>query len=317
MSAIERLPIAVVSVSGGKDSQATANLAIERYGKDRVVLVHADTGHEHEATVEFVRHDLPAMLGLPIHIVRADFSAEISRKRLYVEHEWPKKGVTAEIVARALSVLHPTSVPFLDLCLWKGRFPSRMRQFCTRELKRRPLDALMLELMSSGELVESWQGVRRDESLNRADVPDWEWAAEGWKIVRPIAGWSAEEVVASVLALGQRLNPLYSQGCSRVGCMLCINASKDDVANCARRFPQHIERIKEWESLVGRASKRGFSTLFAVSGDPTESDEVVYGRFNINSIVEWSMTSRGGKQFDLFRAVAEPPSCSSIYGLCE
>ncbi len=47
---------------------------------------------------------------------------------------------------RALAVLHPTGNPFLDLCLWKGRMPSRKAQFCTEQLKRDPMVAYQLEL---------------------------------------------------------------------------------------------------------------------------------------------------------------------------
>jgi hypothetical protein len=38
---------------------------------------------------------------------------------------------------------------------------------------------------------------------------------------------------------------------------------------------------------------------------------------NIDAVVEWSKTSRGGKQFDLLRTMNDGRSCSSIYGLCE
>ena len=48
-------PIVVVSVSGGKDSLATAQLAIDRHGRDAVRLVHFETGNEHELTERYVR----------------------------------------------------------------------------------------------------------------------------------------------------------------------------------------------------------------------------------------------------------------------
>ena len=87
-----------------------------------------------------------------------------------------------EFIARALSVLHPTGVPFLDMCLWKGRFPSRMRQFCTQYLKRLPLDDYLLERMADGLEVSSWRGVRREESQNRRDAAERELTAEGYWI---------------------------------------------------------------------------------------------------------------------------------------
>lgn len=315
---MQNLPIAVVSVSGGKDSMDTAGEAIDTYGKDRVILVHAFTGHEHELTDAYVANDIPKMTGLPVHVVKADFAKDIERKRRYVTEKWPGKGVTADIIANALEVLKPTGVPFLDLCIMKGRFPSRMAQFCTQELKRYPLDAFMFDLMAKGLTVESWQGVRRDESQTRKGALDSEMTPEGWMIRRPIAGKTAEQVIASVLARGWWLNPLYALGCTRVGCMLCINAGKDEIANCARRWPHHVDRIRAWELIVSEASKWGFATFFCAE-QPSQFDtpEDIFAAWNVDRRIEWAMTSRGGKQYDWLRSVAEPTACSSSYGLCE
>lgn len=54
--------LAIVSVSGGKDSSATALQAIEQRGHENVRLVFADTGHEHPATVEYALEYLPRRL---------------------------------------------------------------------------------------------------------------------------------------------------------------------------------------------------------------------------------------------------------------
>lgn len=322
-------PIAVVSMSGGKDSMATALRAIEEYGHDRVRLVHADTGHEEKLVEDYVRDYVPRRLNISVDIVRADFSAEIARKRIYVQDKWPAKLIdgkpgmpglsvdeAAEVVRRALSVLHPTGIPFLDLCLWKGRFPSRKAQFCTQELKRRVLDGYLLDMIDQGYRVESWQGVRRDESEARRHVLDREWTPEGWEIVRPIAGWSAQQTVDYVLSRGVELNPLYSLGCERVGCMLCINASKAEINNAARRWPEHIDRIREWERLVGMACKRGFSSLLHHADGEGGDAEFAFRHCNIDAMVDWSRTTRGGGHYDML-SMLPPPTCSSSYGLCE
>lgn len=151
--------LAVVSVSGGKDS--TALLALERYAPSRCRFVFADTGNEHEETLEYVLQYLPSVLG-PIDTVRADFTHDIARKREFVQKAWPSHGIPEEIVRHALEVLHPTDNPFLDRCLWKGRFPSRMAQFCTQSLKRIPLDRYLLDRLGEGFEVEA--GVESDET---------------------------------------------------------------------------------------------------------------------------------------------------------
>lgn len=312
-----RPPVAVVSISGGKDSNATALEAINRYGRDRVRLVHADTGHEHPITSAYVRDYLPGALGLPIEIVKADFSADFARKRLYIAEHWPAKGVPPERIDRALELLHPTGNPFLDLCLMKGMFPRRKAQFCTEFLKRNPLDAYMVGLAKAGLLVESWQGVRRDESERRKDALDWERSDWGWMIHRPIAAWTADQTFECMAKHGIKPNPLYSQGLGRVGCMPCINCQKDELREIDMRWPEEIARVVEWERLVSQTGKKGAATLLQRQDHEEGSPpDVVFAKERIEAQVEWAMTSRGGKQFDLLRAIPSL-TCSSSYGLCE
>jgi len=357
------MPLAVVSISGGKDSTATAILAIERYGRENCRFVTADTGHEHEVTIDYVTNYLPAALGVTIDVVKADFTVDIARKRRFVAEKWapdlisgrrgkwvrvaadvktpmpappadPYRGSKADgwvwsparrpmapaeaeaIVVRALGALHPTGIPFLDLCLMKGRFPSRKAQFCTEFLKRKPLDAYLKALLDQGYEAESWQGVRRDESLSRRHVLDREYRPEGWWIERPIASWTADQVFALMTAHGIKPNPLYRWGCKRVGCWTCINCGKDEVGVLGQRTPLHVVRIRTWERLVGAASKRGFSALLHHADGEGGDAEFAYQHCNIDSMIAWAKTSRGGRQFDMLRT-APPPACTSVYGLCE
>ena len=313
-----REPVAIVSLSGGKDSHATALRAIEEYGHDRVRLVFADTGHEHPQTVDFVTNYLPQAFNLPVEVVRADFTRQMAGKRDFIARNWEYMGVPLDRVDRALALLHPTGNPYLDLCMWKGRFPSRKAQFCTQELKQVPLDAYMLDRLAEGA-AESWQGVRRDESANRCDALEYEPACldRPWPIRRPIVDWTAQHAVDYVRARGHRLNPLYSQGMKRVGCMPCINCGKDELLEIARRWPEEIARVREWENLVVGVSKRGGGTFFAdpdKQGSGTRHAPRDYAR--IDAVVEWAKTSRGGRQLDLVRWLPGD-TCSSLYGLCE
>lgn len=218
---------------------------------------------------------------------------------------------------RALAVLHPTGNPYLDLCLWKGRFPSRKAQFCTEHLKRNMAVDFQLGLIDQGYTVVSWQGVRRDESMNRRDAKKYEPVGGGLHIFRPLVEWSAMDVFAYCASKGVAPNPLYKQGMSRVGCMPCINAAKDELHQIATRFPAHVERIAEWEVLVGRASKRNGATFFHMSSGKGLNNKEIVESSNVWQAVEWSRTSRGGKQFSLLTALNEPTACASSYGLCE
>lgn len=316
----------IVSVSGGKDSTALLLLAIER-GAENLQAVFADTGHEHQQTYGYVRY-LEQATGMPIRWVRADFAERIANKAIYVREKWPAKGVPAADIERALAALEkgPTGNPFLDLCIWKGRFPSTKARFCSEELKRNPIvEQVQMPLLDAGHEVISWQGVRADESPARALLKESEcvgtWPDTGGELwnYRPILKWTAEQCFDMHRRHGIKHNPLYEQGMGRVGCMPCIHARKDELLEISKRFPDEVARVAEWERIVSEASKRKSATFFSATdiGVTSNSEDTVRDA-NIFKFVEWSKTSRGGKQYDLIRAdQTDGFACSSIYGLCE
>ena len=308
-----------LSISGGKDSTATMLLAIER-DTENLSAIFADTGHEHPLTYEYIDY-LQDRLGINIQRVKADFSDRIAKKREYVKTKWVEEGVSDTIISAALDMLHPTGVPFLDLCIWKGRFPSRKAKFCTEWLKIIPIQEQVVipQLKQSDADIYSWQGIRWDESLNRASAVELEGIEPDATRVfayRPILSWTADDVFAMHRRHGVKWNPLYEQGMGRVGCMPCVNCRKDELRQISIRFPEEIERLIRWESIVSQASKRGLSTFFPAVTDPTasKSDLITCETHGIDRIVSWSKTSRGGRQFDLL--ATDAPACSSLYGLC-
>lgn len=297
--------INIVSLSGGKDSTALWLHALER-GVE-VLPVFADTGNEHSQTYEYLEY-LERQLG-PIQRIKADFSTQIERKRTWVNTKWRDEGISEQVIQQALSVLHPTGNPFLDLCVWKGRFPSTKARFCTVELKVRPFfDQIYLPLLEEGKKIVSWQGVRAQESFARSHLPEREDTPEGYEIYRPLIQWTVEDVFAMHDKYGIEPNPLYKLGMGRVGCMPCINVGKMELFEIARRFPEEVDRIAKWEEIVKLASKRNGASFLASS-----EGEHIWDK------VDWSKTVHGGKQIDLFKTLAfdDVPVCSSQYGLCE
>lgn len=275
----------VLSISGGKDSAAMWILAKKELGVE-VMPVFCDTGNEHPLTYEYVDY-LENQLG-PVKRIKADFSEKIARKRHTVQTKWRDEGISEEIIQKALEMLHPTGNPFLDLCIWKGRFPSTKARFCTQELKIIPtLEQIYIPLLEQGDKVISWQGVRAAESTARAKLSEREDTPEGYSINRPLLRWSAREVFDLHKKHKIEPNPLYKLGMGRVGCMPCINANKAELYEIQRRFPEQVKRIAEWERIVSQASKRQRATFF-FSPDGEGGYDDVYG------VVEWSKTAYGG-----------------------
>ncbi|MTC34333.1 phosphoadenosine phosphosulfate reductase family protein [Providencia alcalifaciens] len=323
--------INIVSVSGGKDSLAQWILAKE--SGVPFICVFADTGHEHPQTMEYLDY-LESKLG-KIERVKADFTRQIEGKRKFIAEKWSislveecglSHGEAAERIKQALEILKPTGNPFLDLCMWKGRFPSTKARFCTFELKHEPVrKQIVLPALQEFDDVISWQGVRAQESPERAALPVWVSDADntaGLSVYRPILNWTHEQVFALAKKHGIKPNPLYQQGCSRVGCMPCIHARKSELAEIFIRFPEEIKRVAEWERFVAACSRRGNSAFFPSTQDPVKKERriecITLESHGIETYRDWAVTSRGGRQFDLLADENANSACSSIYaGVCE
>lgn len=283
---------------------ATRLIAIQK-GIEHIAIF-ADTGNEHQITYDYIDY-LREVTG-PIITVRADFTRLFGVKTNTIDTKWKKEGVNVEVRESAKQMLKKTTGnPFLDLCLYKNRFPSTKSAFCSKELKQEPINDYIAGL--DYDRLWSWQGVRADESKNRRHLPQIEKLADDFLIIRPILGWSADRVFRMAKYHGIDPNPLYKLGFSRVGCFPCINERKEGIRRMAELFPEEIDRLRKWEEMVGRTSKRLKGTFFPASKTPTG------GIVDIDDVVQWSKTSRGGRQHQMFF----PPvgRCSSIYGLCE
>lgn len=325
--------IHIVGISGGKDSGATYLTALERGLPFRAVSF--DTGNEHPWTLEYIA-DLSAKTGgPPVETVRADFSAKMIAKARALPARWSKLGLPDDVIEAAVALLaNPTGNPFIDLCLLKGRFPSSGARFCTEELKVFPAQEHVYEpLLSVGETVVSWQGVRGQESAPRALLPVLQRleAARGRLYAyRPLHAWTVEQVFALHDRHGLRPNRLYAMGASRVGCFPCIMCRKAELAFIARGFPEVMARLRDWEARVSAASLRQAATFFYIGRDPLwfadGRPDVVPLRDGIDRMAAWSKTDKGGRQMLLdfedeterkARVAADYATACNAWGACE
>lgn len=337
-------------------------------------FLFADTGNEHPLTLEYVsylgdrlgiqietvRADFSQKFAARRERMRVDWAKELRRKQhtadckalcedlAYAERamvrgecDCPVKvspALPADLIEKAVSLMVPTGNPFLDMGMLHGRFPGSQSRFCTSELKLDPIDAIKNPLRLDGIRVVTWIGERADESAARAKKPAIERRYCSFRapevLYRPIHGWKVEEVFALAKRHGLKPNPLYLQGMSRVGCMPCIMCQKGELREIARRFPDQIERIAEWERIAGGVARhaythllQGRTTALTTSFLPTDKlpdpGNGDLRRSTIHNAVEWSKSGRGGRQYDLISAIDDvlvqdaPSLCSSKYGLCE
>lgn len=210
-------------------------------------------------------------------------------------------------------VVSPMS--FADQTRKRKTFPSRVRKWCTEELKLKPFAAELDRLREeTGDEVTVLLGIRREESAARADperTREREWSdfydCEVW---RPILEWTLADVVAEHHRAAIPLHPLYHQGAERVGCFPCVNASKAELALVGRLAPERIDEIRALELEMGTTMyTRDRRTEKRKAGDDGPSVVPI----GIDEVLRWANTDRGGKQVSL---VPMPTGCAR-WGICE
>lgn len=272
----------VASVSGGKDSGALS-LWLTEQGIDHD-RVFCDTGWERESTLEYVRDVLPRHLG-PITWLRAE------------------KQMT-------------------EMVREKGMFPSRLRRFCTVELKVKPIQKHINALVARGMDLVNAVGIRAAESKARAELTEWEWS-EGFdcEVWRPLIAWTEDDVIAIHKRHGLPPNPLYLLGAKRVGCWPCIQSSKVELRVLAMNDPQRLVQIGALEREVTASAQARADA----AGVPLKHARTFFqaprgrkGTWPIERVAAWSLTAHGASvdQGELFAPTGDDAGCMR-WGLCD
>ena len=280
--------IYIASVSGGKDSTAVS-LYLTEQGIEHE-RVFSDTGWEAQETYDYLRGPLTAAIG-PITEIRPPLQME-------------------------------------DLIRKKAMFPSRVRRFCTEELKVKPLFSYFFARMQeTGKAAINCVGIRAQESASRAVMPERDGYNDkrgSFDIWRPILHWTVEDVIAIHHRHGLRPNPLYLAGASRVGCWPCIHSRKAEIKFIADHDPSRIDLLVALEDEItqaadARAEAKGVVNVNPRTFFPGVGPESMGGRAGampILDVVEWARTGKGGRQMMLFDA-SDPDEGCMRWGMCE
>jgi 3'-phosphoadenosine 5'-phosphosulfate sulfotransferase (PAPS reductase)/FAD synthetase len=279
-----------VGISGGKDSGAALLFMVQESGiaREQIRATFCDTGNEAAETYDHVR-----MLADRVHPI-----------------EWIKPPLN-----------------FYELAKKKKRFPSVKSRFCTQELKLKPTKTFIDELLRAGETVIAVNGVRGEESEARAKLSEWGDPVEsyfGIKEWRPLLRWKLNDVIAIHRRYGVPMNPLYSMGAQRVGCLPCIMSRKSEIRNLAKRWPERIDLLRRQEKSGER-----FHSFFGPDKVPEihRRQEIVTAGgekimvASIDDVVAWSRTSdrlHNNSQYALFfEKDADAEVCPATMGACE
>lgn len=218
----------IVPVSGGKDSQVCVALAIERYGADHVFMMHQNTGFDHKVTYDHLEY-MQQHYQVPLmHVYNTRYK----------------------------------TVP--EVMLGELIVPSAHARMCTRQLKTGPwfkwlakqadrnelLVYLGMRVQESSARKENYGHLEDNDEFTMADVSSE--APKSCSLVRtslPIVTWSTARVFEYLQSRGDKVNPLYSRGHSRVGCYPCVLAGKRDFT-IASWDPQGREHMLQLDAAI-------------------------------------------------------------------
>lgn len=218
----------IVPVSGGKDSQLCVALAVERFGPDRVEMLHQKTGFDHSVTYQHLLY------------MQDRYQVPLTNIQSEKYHSVPEVMVGEKVI------------------------PTRFARACTRQLKMFPYFNWLAAHPNRTDLLV-WLGMRAAESIHRRknyggfsptdrhrlveinpDCPLKSDVAVELPIVDKSTGWVYDYLLRK---RRDRINPLYSKGHGRVGCYPCIFWGKKDLT-IAARDPEGRVNIKALQQAI-------------------------------------------------------------------
>ncbi len=308
-----RTSVVVASVSGGKDSAALSLWLTEQGIEHRRVF--ADTGWEHASTYEHLAY-LDTVLG-PIDRVQS------------------KHGGMADLLRK------------------RGMFPSRTRRFCTQELKARPITRYLAEHSCDVNAIgiRAGESLARSkmpewEWSNDFDCHTWRpliaWTEDDVIAihqrhgVRPaplyLQGASRVGCWPCIFSRKSEIKLIADIDPARIDEIEALEAEVTATA-CERAAAKgtsmeerghhsptffHVKSIAAHVDAAGRRLTPAELADVDSDGKPQASAGTVSlnegGMVPIREMVDWSRTSRGGRQLTM---LDDPPGGCMRWGLCE
>ncbi len=201
----------VISFSGGKDSEVTADLVKKVLGK--VPLFFADTTLEYEETIEFIKR----------FAKKYGFELLTDENNDFYRNE--------NCIWDMIKELGPPSIPY---------------RWCCSVFKAYPVNLFHKKI---NEKTLAFDGIRKYESFRRRKYEQVSRIKKiaNQLAAYPIFYWKELDVWFYIFFNKMIYNPLYEYGHRRVGCWLCPNASP---FNCFIRKKTHPEKWGQFEKVL-------------------------------------------------------------------
>lgn len=227
----------IVGYSGGKDSDVLVDLF--RKSGVRFMIIHNHTTLDAPETVYYIRKKFA---------------------------EWTAQGIPCKIYYPELN--------FWRLCLKNRMLPTRVARFCCAELKERDIPELAHACRSFGvRKAESTKRALHRDSIemrdnkgysdnqlfhfdNKDDIKQTDACyTKNYFIINPLAYWSDEYLWSYIHAERLEINPLYSCGFNRVGCIGCPMARRRGREEEFKRYPKYEARFRKLADDIVTAQK--------------------------------------------------------------
>jgi len=271
-----------VSFSGGKTSAFMARwcqLHAHEYGYTDIRYVFANTGQEHEKTLEFV--------------ARCDREWGLGMTWVEAVPQEGRKGSAHKVVTPTTAARD--GEPFEEV-IRKYGIPNQAYPHCTRELKLNPIRSLLVEWGWWGDHAMA-VGIRADE-VDRMQAD-----AREKRIVYPLVKWQPMDKAAIDRFWARQpwaleIEPILGN------CVTCWKKSDRKLLTLAARDPSLFDWSRRMEARYGLAGHNEDGTPRTFFRQNQSADDIIAR--SRQPFSPW----REGEQYDLLAEMDSPNGCS-------
>lgn len=321
----------LVSWSGGKDSQACLIEAVQKYGAANITAVFCDTGWEHPLTYHHVHH-VCELMGVELVILRSKYTfvslAKYKKRFPSTKARFCTEELKVKPMIDYILSLNDSCLIIQGIRSGESAARAAMDEECmyfkyyfepieTNSTRLEKFEKQLSKAKSSKQHAKIWKKIEQVKARLAKGKEDPKYYTyrknDVFKyckqydasVSRPIKNKTAQEVIDIILNAGQKPNPLYYRGYTRVGCFPCIMCQLREIKLIGKNEPEMRDRLIMADGVIdnsffppGYIPKR-----FCKNGQYPMVDEV--------------LSYVADHQEDMFEPEGGYACMSLFHGLCE